>query len=101
MDACLLGSVDEGGAVESSDGLVVATVLVQTGKDGVPVWVSQVCPIEPDALTRILLGEKMAEADRRQILTWTEERNPPLPVMDVRFDSLTQELRVVPIDACV
>jgi hypothetical protein len=62
-------------------------------------YVSQSCPIEPQGLTRILLGAKMTDVDRHQILTWAAQRTPPLTVMDVRFDALTQELQLVPIAA--
>jgi hypothetical protein len=63
-----------------------------------PSFTEPVCPIGHEALTRILLGERMAENDRRQILAWAAERNRPLTVANVRFDSFTQELQLLPVD---
>jgi hypothetical protein len=65
-----------------------------------PTFMEAQCPIEPAALNRILLGERMTATDRRQILAWAAERNPPLAVMDVRFDAPAQQLRLMPATGC-
>jgi hypothetical protein len=51
--------------------------------------------IEPEGLKRILLGKDMRAVDRAQIQQWAAERTPSLPVMDVVFSALTQELTLV------
>jgi len=49
--------------------------------------------IDPSWLTRIILGWKMAEADRKQIQAWAKQRSPELKVTHAIYDELDQVLR--------
>lgn len=53
--------------------------------------------IEPQALTRILLGTDISAADKAQILEWAEQRNPRLTVAQVSFDRYRHEMSLVNI----
>jgi hypothetical protein len=50
--------------------------------------------IDPSLLTRIILGWKMAEADRMQIQMWAQQRSSKLKVVKASFDELDQVLRL-------
>lgn len=50
--------------------------------------------IDPACLTRLILGWKMADADRKQIREWAEQRSPELEVVDASWDELDQVLRI-------
>jgi hypothetical protein len=53
--------------------------------------------IQPEWLTRIILGRNIAAENRRQICTWSAERNPPLAVVRARYDTVAQRLELEPI----
>jgi len=57
-----------------------------------PTFMQAECGIGPEGLTRILLGEKMSDTDRKQIRAWAAKRTPPLVVASVHFDRYTQEM---------
>ena len=50
--------------------------------------------IQPDWLTRIILGKDMREEHRVQIREWARERDPNLTVVQARFDALRHELQL-------
>jgi hypothetical protein len=50
--------------------------------------------IQPQWLTRIILGMNMSPENRRQIRSWSEAREPKLLVVEAYFDSLVQEIRL-------
>lgn len=51
--------------------------------------------IEPDWLTRIILGWKMSEANRERIREWAVERSPKLKVVTAVYDEFYQGIRLV------
>ena len=50
--------------------------------------------IEPQWLTRIILGKNMSPDHRTQIREWAEQRQPKLAVVQAYFDEFRQELRM-------
>jgi hypothetical protein len=50
--------------------------------------------IEPQWLTRIILGKEMTVEIRNQIEAWAGQRRPKLPVVSVYFDELLQEIKI-------
>lgn len=50
--------------------------------------------IEPQWLTRLILGKNMTEAHRKTIREWAKERQPELTVVEVYYDGLLQALRL-------
>jgi len=50
--------------------------------------------IDPTWLTRLILGWKMADADRQQIREWARQRSPELMVVNASWDELDQVLRI-------
>jgi hypothetical protein len=50
--------------------------------------------IEPQWLTRIILGKNMSDGNRQQIRVWAKQREPELLVVSVFFDKLHQEIRL-------
>jgi len=50
--------------------------------------------IEPQWLTRIILGKNMSPANQKQIREWAKQRNPELLVVNAYFDELHQEIRL-------
>lgn len=50
--------------------------------------------IEPQWLSRIILGKDMTLAHRRRIREWAKERQPELMVVDAYFDSLSQAIQL-------
>jgi hypothetical protein len=50
--------------------------------------------IEPQWLTRIILGKDMTSANENQIREWATQRQPTLLVVRAYFDELHQELRL-------
>lgn len=50
--------------------------------------------IQPEWLTRIILGEKTIPEHRAQIREWAKSRQPKLVVVEAFFDSLHQEIRL-------
>ena len=53
--------------------------------------------IQPEWLTRIILGRNTAEEHMRQICAWSAERNPPLTVAKSHYDSVAQRLILKPM----
>ena len=51
--------------------------------------------IDPRWLTRVILGWRMAEADRKAIREWAEHREPQLAVVSASYDELFQGLTLV------
>jgi hypothetical protein len=51
-------------------------------------------PIDPNWLTRVILGWKMSKANQSQIREWAEQRSPELKVVSAYYDELNQALRV-------
>jgi hypothetical protein len=50
--------------------------------------------IEPQWLTRIILGRNMSAENQKQIREWAEQRDPELLVVNAYFDELHQEIRL-------
>ena len=50
--------------------------------------------IEPQWLTRIILGKNMSADNQKQIRQWAKLRRPELAVVQASFDDLHQELRL-------
>jgi hypothetical protein len=50
--------------------------------------------IEPQWLTRIILGKSMSPENEKQVREWAKQRDPELLVVDAYFDELHQELRL-------
>jgi hypothetical protein len=50
--------------------------------------------IEPQWLTRIILGKNMSQENRQQIRIWAKLRDPKLLVVSAYFDELHQEIRL-------
>ncbi len=50
--------------------------------------------IEPQWLTRIILGKNMSQEDRQQICLWAKVRGPELLVVSAYFDELHQEIHL-------
>jgi hypothetical protein len=50
--------------------------------------------IEPQWLTRLILGKNIAEAHRAMIRKWAKERQPELTVVDAYYDGLHQVIRL-------
>ncbi len=50
--------------------------------------------IEPQWLTRIILGKDMSPENQQQIRVWAKQRHPELHVVSAYFDELNQEIRV-------
>jgi hypothetical protein len=50
--------------------------------------------IEPQWLTRIILGKNMSPDNERQIREWAKQRDPELLVVNAYFDELHQEIRL-------
>jgi hypothetical protein len=50
--------------------------------------------IEPQWLTRLILGKNMTENNRKTIREWAKERQPELTVVEVYYDGLHQALRL-------
>jgi hypothetical protein len=56
---------------------------------------SAVVSIDPSYLTRIILGWKMRDDDRKLIREWSKSRSPELNVVTACYDQFTQSLRLV------
>ena len=50
--------------------------------------------IEPQWLTRIILGRNMSAGNQSQIIKWAKERQPELAVVHAYLDELHQEIRL-------
>lgn len=50
--------------------------------------------IEPQWLTRIILGRNMSPENQKQIHEWAKKRDPQLVVVNAHFDELHQEIRL-------
>jgi hypothetical protein len=50
--------------------------------------------IEPQWLTRVILGKDMSEGNQNQICEWAKQRDPQLLVVNAYFDELHQEIRL-------
>jgi hypothetical protein len=50
--------------------------------------------IEPQWLTRIILGKNMSPENQQQIRVWAKQRDPELLVASAYFDELHQEIRL-------
>lgn len=50
--------------------------------------------IQPQWLTRIILGKDMASEDEERIRAWAKQRDPGLTVVRAYFDELSQEIRL-------
>lgn len=50
--------------------------------------------IEPQWLTRLILGKSMTEAQRKTIREWAKERQPELTVVEAYYDGLHQTIRL-------
>jgi hypothetical protein len=50
--------------------------------------------IQPEWLTRIILGKEMTVEIRNQIQTWAKQRQPELRVVCVYFDEVLQEIKI-------
>jgi hypothetical protein len=50
--------------------------------------------IEPQWLTRIILGKNMSPENQKQIREWAKQRDPELLVVNAYFDELHQEIRL-------
>lgn len=50
--------------------------------------------IDPSWLTRLILGWKMAEADKQRIRKWAKERLPELKVVSAIYDPVDQALKI-------
>ena len=50
--------------------------------------------IEPQCLTRVILGKSMADAHRKTIRKWARVRQPELTVVEAYYDALHQALRL-------
>lgn len=48
--------------------------------------------LEPRWLTRVILGYKMSDSNRKLVREWAKQRNPQLVVIDGRFDTLHQRV---------
>lgn len=70
-----------------------------SSEEEVRVLVSRHSPgtisIDPRCLTRIILGWKMAEHDRKLIREWGKHRSPELKVVSAFYDEFDQALRIV------
>jgi hypothetical protein len=51
-------------------------------------------PIEPEWLSRIIIGKDMPQPERQRIQTWANQRVPELMVMTAEFDSYAQKLKL-------
>jgi hypothetical protein len=52
--------------------------------------------IEPHWLTRLILGWRMLEDNRREIREWAEQREPQLKLVSASYDDLYQVLTLKP-----
>jgi hypothetical protein len=50
--------------------------------------------VDPNWLTRLILGKNMTDAHRKQIREWAKERKPELTVVNACYDQLDQVLRL-------
>jgi hypothetical protein len=50
--------------------------------------------IEPQWLTRLILGERMTDSNQQIVRQWARQRQPELRVVNAYFDELHQELRL-------
>jgi hypothetical protein len=50
--------------------------------------------IEPQWLTRLIVGKNMTEVHRKTIREWAKERQPELIVIEAYYDALHQALRL-------
>lgn len=50
--------------------------------------------IEPQWLTRIILGKDMSPENQKQIREWAKQRDPELLVINAFFDELHQQIRL-------
>jgi hypothetical protein len=50
--------------------------------------------IEPQWLTRIVVGKSMSPENQKQIREWAKQRDPELLVVNAYFDALHQEIRL-------
>jgi hypothetical protein len=50
--------------------------------------------IEPQWLTRIILGKNMSPQNQKQIREWAKKRHPELLVVNAYYDELHQEIRL-------
>jgi Protein of unknown function (DUF2971) len=50
--------------------------------------------IQPQWLTRFILGKDMSSENKKQIREWAQQRQPELVVVQASFDGLHQELRL-------
>jgi hypothetical protein len=48
--------------------------------------------IEPQWLTRIVVGKNMSPENQKQIREWAKQRDPELLVVNAYFDALHQEI---------
>jgi hypothetical protein len=60
----------------------------------VPRRSASVTSIDPTWLTRIILGWKMPDADRKMICEWAKQRSPELKVLVASYDELKQALQL-------
>lgn len=54
----------------------------------------QLLTIEPQVLSRLILGARTPDIESKQIREWAEARTPPLTVVQARFDKNLQKLVV-------
>lgn len=50
--------------------------------------------IDPNWLTRVILGKSMSEEHRKQIREWCKRRDPELPVADAYYDAVHRAIRI-------
>lgn len=50
--------------------------------------------LDPQILTRVILGEDMTQANADRIRDWGSRRNPPVPVVTATWDSVRAEFVV-------
>jgi hypothetical protein len=62
--------------------------LIQA-RGGVPL-----VKIEPQWLTRIILGKNMSPDNQKHVCEWAKQRDPELHVVDAYFDEFHQEIRL-------
>jgi len=60
----------------------------------IPRHSSSKCQIDPSWLTRLILGWKMAEADKLRIRKWAKDRLPELKVVNAIYDPMDQVLKI-------
>jgi hypothetical protein len=50
--------------------------------------------IEPQWLTRIILGKNMSPDNQKHVCEWAKQRDPELHVVNAYFDEFHQEIRL-------